>query len=137
MDLLDAARDALGGGTLSLWMLVLGAIAIWLAVKAVVGTVKLALFVAAGVMLLGVAPWSGGEPASGAAAQCAADAVAEANSGVQAVLTKRVTVDEVSPDAVCAGETGLAQGTATVRVRTWADVPFRTWTVSPDGATPR
>lgn len=137
MELLDGIRDALGGGTLSLWMIALGLLAAWLAVRAVVSTVKLTLFAGAAVLLLGVVPWSGQPQVVGPVADCAAAAVSDANSGAQAFLTKRVTVSELSADATCAGDAGLATGTATVRVRTYADIPFRTWTVSADGATPR
>lgn len=136
MEILDGLRDALGGGTLSLWMLGGGAVALWLAWKAVVTTVRLALLAGAAFLLLGVVPWSG-SPVEGEVADCAAAAVSEANSGVQAFITKRVTVAELSPEAACAGGEGLVSGTATVRTRTFADIPFRTWTVTADGAMPR
>lgn len=137
MALFEWVRDALGGGTLSFWMLGLGIVALWLALKAVVTTVKLALLAGAAFLLLGVFPWAG-EPVQGEAATCAAEAVADANSGVRAFLTKRITVEELSADAACTpdGQT-LASGSATVRLRTWADVPFQTWTVSRGGVQPR
>ena len=128
MAVLDAVREALGGGTLSFWMIGGALVAIWLAIKAVKATIKLGLVVAAVFLLVGVAPWSG-SPVESAAADCAANAVGEANSGVQAFLTKRITVQELSPDAACDGEDRLATGTATVRLRTYADIPFRTYTV--------
>lgn len=133
MELIDGVRDALGGGTLSIWMLLGGAVALWLAWKAVVTTVRLALVAGAAFLLLGVVPWSG-EPIEGAEADCAAAAVVDANAGVLAALTKRVTVEELSQDATCDRRGRLASGTATVRTRTWADLPLRTWTATPDGA---
>lgn len=133
MDLLDSLRDALGGGTLSFWMLLGGLLGIWLAVKAVKAAIKFAFFVGALFLLVGVAPWSGA-PVAGPTADCAAQAVEEVNEGVPAFLTKRVTVEALSDGAACAGEVGLSSGRAEVTLRTWGDVPFRTYVVTPSGA---
>jgi hypothetical protein len=135
--LFDPVQDALGGGNLSLWLLVGGVVLVWLAVKAVKFVVRLALVGIAVALVVGTAPW-GGQPAPGAAADCAEAAVAAAASGWQSHLTKRVTADEVSPDAACAPDgVGLAGGSAVVRLRSFYDAPFQTWDVTPSGAVAR
>jgi hypothetical protein len=136
-ELIDRARDLLGGGTLTVWLVVGGLVALFLAYKAVKLVVRLVAFAVAAVLLLGTAPWSG-EPVTGATADCAAAVVAEGAGGWQTQLTKRVTVEELSPDASCNDRgVGLARGSATVKLRTFWDVPFQTWEVTPDGAEAR
>ena len=74
----------------------------------------------------------------GAPADCAAAEVTATASGWQATLTKRVTTEEVSPDAACQEDgVGLRAGSAVVRSRSFYDLPFQTWDVTPEGAEPR
>lgn len=135
--LLDRASDALGGGTLTIWIVLAGLVALYLAYKAVKLVVKLVALSVAGVLFLGTAPWAG-EPVTGATADCAAAVVERGATGWQTNLTKRITVEELDPAASCdSSGVGLAQGSALVRLRTWWDVPFQTWDVTPDGATAR
>lgn len=130
--LLDPLRDLLGGGTLSLWVVIAGLLAVWIAVKAVGTLLRLAAFGIAIALFLSAAPWAGEDVETDAAA-CAASLVEQEASGWQTALTKRITVAEVSPDAACAGdEVGLARGTAVVKLRTFYDLPYQTWDV--DGA---
>lgn len=130
---LEPIQDALGGGTLSLWLLVGGAVVLWLAVRAVKMVVRLALGGIAVALVMGTVPW-GGTAVEGAAADCAAAAVTEATTGWEATLTKRVTTEEVSDDAACRDDgVGLAAGSAVVRSRSFYDLPFQTWDVTPDG----
>lgn len=135
--LLDPVRDALGGGQLSLWMIVAGVVAVWLAVRAVKFAVRLAMVALAAALFMGTVPWAGGA-AQGAPADCAATAVAETAGGWPSNLTKRVTTEEVSGDATCQDDgSGLASGTAVVRLRSFYDIPFQTWDVDAEGARPR
>ena len=65
-------------------------------------------------------------------------AVVAAAQGWQSHLTKRVTTEELSPDATCRPDgSGLASGSAVVRLRTVYDLPFQTWDVTPAGAEAR
>ncbi len=135
--LLDPVQDALGGGTLSLWLIIGGVVVVWLAVKAVKMVVRLALGGIAIALLMGTVPWAG-TPVEGAPADCAAAEVTATASGWQATLTKRVTTEEVSDDAACRKNgVGLRAGSAVVRSRSFYDLPFQTWDVTPDGAEPR
>lgn len=134
---LEQIRDALGGGTLSLWLIIAGVVVVWLALKAVKMVVRLALGGIAVALFMGTVPW-GGTPVQGAPAGCAAAEVAEAASGWQTTLTKRVTTEEVSSDARCQDDgTGLVAGSAVVRLRSVYDLPFQTWDVTPEGAESR
>lgn len=133
----DSVRDALGGGNLTLWLILGGIVAIWLAIRAVKFGLKLALGAAGLALWLGTAPWAG-QPVEGPVADCAAAEVATTASGWQTNLTKRITVEEVSADARCDGDgQGLAAGSAVVKLRTFYDVPFQTWDLTPEGATSR
>lgn len=135
--ILDALRDELGGGTLSLWMMIAGVVALWLAIKAVSALLRLVALTVAVVLFLGVAPWAGEDVDSDPAA-CARALVEEQAEGWRTVVAKRVTVDEVSPDAACDEDgIGLSAGSAVVKLRTFFDVPFQTWDVDDQGATVR
>ena len=134
---LDPIRDALGGGQLSLWVIVAGIVVVWLAVRAVRFVVRLAMVALAAALFLGTVPWAG-SAVEGAPADCAATAVAEAAGGWPSNLTKRVTTEQVSDDATCQQDgSGLESGSAVVRLRTFYDVPFQTWDVTPQGSEPR
>lgn len=131
--ILEPIREALGGGQLTMWLILGGIVAGWLALKAVKAVIKLALGVVAATLVLGTAPWAG-SAVPGAPADCAAAAVSAAASGWQTNLTKRVTTEELSTDATCANDgVGLSAGSAVVRLRTFYDLPFQTWDVTPDG----
>lgn len=131
--LLDPLRDGLGGGQLSLWLIVAGVILLWLALKAVKMVVRLALGGVAVALFMGTVPWAG-TAVEGAPADCAAAAVAEATDGWQTNLTKRVTTEQVSTDAACQPDgIGLQAGSAVVRLRSFYDLPFQTWDVTPAG----
>lgn len=137
MEIFDGIQDALGGGNLSMWLIIGGLVALWLAIKAVKMVVKLALVGAGAVLFLGTVPWSGAAIES-SAADCAIAAVAEASTGWETNITKRITVENISGDAACAGGgVGLAEGVAVVRLRTFYDLPFQTWDVTPGVAEPR
>lgn len=132
MEFFDGIRDLLGGGNLSLWLVVGGLIAVWLAIKAVKMVVRLALLAIGAALWLGTVPWAGAA-IEGPAADCAVAAVAEASTGWETNITKRITVENVSADATCdADGVGLATGAAVVRLRSFYDVPFQTWDVTPD-----
>lgn len=135
--LFEPLREFLGGGTLTVWLVVGAAVAMWLALKAARMAVRVVLGGLAMALFVGTGPWAGGS-VQGAAADCAAAAVAAAAGGWQTTLTKRVTTETVSPDATCREDgTGLAAGTAVVRLRSFYDVPLQTWDVTRRGATPR
>lgn len=135
--ILDGVSDLLGGGTMTMWVVLAGLVALFLAYKAVKLVVKLIALATAAVLFAGTAPWAT-EPVSGDVAACAAAVVESGATGWQTTLTKRITVEELAPDATCASSgVGLEQGSALVRLRTWWDVPFQTWDVTPDGATAR
>lgn len=137
LELLDRVREGLGGGNLTIYLVVGGLVAVYLAYRAAKFAVKLVALGTAAVLFLGTAPWAG-EPITGAAAECAAAIVEREAAGWQQHLTKRITVAELSGDAACAdADVGLSAGTATVKLRSFWDVPFQTWEVTPDGATPR
>lgn len=132
--LLPSLPDALGGGTLSLWLLVGGLVVVWLAVKAVKMVFRLVLGGLAVALVMGTVPWAG-TAVPGAPAACAEAEVTAATTGWQSTLTKRVTTEDVSADARCREDgVGLAAGRATVRSRSFYDVPFQTWQVTPEGA---
>lgn len=132
MEFFDGIRDLLGGGNLSLWLVVGGLIAVWLAIKAVKMVVRLALLAIGAALWLGTVPWAGAA-IEGPATDCAVAAVAEASTGWETNITKRITVENVSADATCdADGVGLATGAAVVRLRSFYDVPFQTWDVTPD-----
>ncbi len=134
-DLFDPVRDALGGGNLTLWLVIGGVVVLWLAMKAVKMAMRLVLGSVALAMFLGTAPWAGAA-IEGPAAECAANEVSESASGWQANITKRVTVESISSDAACQADgQGLSAGTAVVKLRTFYDIPFQDWEVTPDGAT--
>lgn len=127
----------LDGGALSLWLVGGGLIAVYLAYRAVRMAVRLVALATAAVLWLGTAPWLG-EPVTGPVADCAAAAVEADSSAWQTHLATRVTVEEVSADAACAPSgTGLAAGSAEARSRTFGDLPFVSWRITPDGATAR
>lgn len=131
--ILDPIRDGLGGGQLSLWLIIAGVVLLWLAVKAVKMVARLALGAVAVALFMGTVPWAG-TAVQGAPADCAAAAVAEAATGWQTNLTKRVTTEEISADATCQPDgVGLEAGSAVVRLRSFYDLPFQTWDVTPDG----
>ncbi|MDX1619528.1 MAG: hypothetical protein R3320_00955 [Nitriliruptorales bacterium] len=137
MEFLDPVRDWLGGGSLTLWTIIAGLVVVWLAFKIVSFGLKVLTLIVAVAMFVSVAPWSG-EDVDNAPARCAAAAVEEAAEGWRTVLTKRITVDQVSEGAECAdGDIGLASGDAVVKLRTFYDLPFQTWDVTADGAAPR
>ena len=137
IELLDRAQEALGGGTLSVWLIAAGLLALFLAYKAVKFAMKLVALATAAVLFLGTAPWAG-EPVTGATAECAGAAVEQAASGWQTNLTKRITVEALSPDAACADSgVGLASGSAEAKLRSFWDVPFQTWDITPDTVEPR
>lgn len=137
VDLTGRVQDALGGGTLSLWLIVGGIVALFLAYKAVKLVAKLVALATAAVLFLGTAPWSG-EPVTGDTAACVEAAVEQAASGWQTHLTKRITVASLSPDASCTPSgTGLQTGTGEAQLRTFWDIPFQTWDVTTAGAEPR
>jgi hypothetical protein len=136
-EMLQPVQEALGGGTLSLWLVVGGLVVLWLAVRAVKMVARLALGGIAVALMMGTVPW-GGTAVEGAPADCAAAEVTAATTGWQATLTKRVTAEDVSPDATCRDDaSGLASGTAVVRSRSFYDLPFETWDVTPSGAEAR
>lgn len=137
MEILDGIRDLLGGGNLSLWLIIAGVVAVWLAVKAVKTVVRLALLVVGAALWLGVVPWAGAA-IEGQASDCAIAAVAEASTGWERNITKRITVENISADATCdADGVGLARGAAVVRLRSFYDLPFQTWDVTPELVEPR
>lgn len=134
----DFITDLTGGGNLTIYLVIGGAIALWLAFKAVKMVMKVAALAVAGALWLGTAPWGGAAldtPPN--VVDCVVAAVADAASGWQTNITKRITVEELSPDATCSGDSGLASGTAVVRLRTFYDLPFETWDVSTAGAVTR
>ncbi len=135
--MLDPIRDGLGGGQLSLWLIIAGVVLLWLAVRAVKMVIRLALGGVAVALFMGTVPWAG-TAVEGAPADCAAAAVAEASGGWQTNLTKRITTEQVSTDAACQQDgVGLETGSAVVRLRSFYDLPFQTWDVTPDGAEAR
>ena len=136
MEIFNDIREAIPGGTISPVLIVIAIIFIVVAIKTVGMLLKLLLFTAGIAVALGVAPWAG-NPVTGEVAACAADAVNDAAGGWQALAAQRVTVEELSLDAVCAPTLeGLVAGSASVKLRTFFDIPIETWTVDGDGARP-
>lgn len=136
MDLLDPLKDLFGGGTLTPILIVGGLVALYVAYKLVKFVSRMIALGVAAVLFLGTAPFASAE-VDGPAAACAMRAVEEALGSWQAVTTKRITVEEVSSDAACTtDEQGLTTGTATVKLRTFYDVPTQTWSVTPGSAQP-
>ena len=137
MEIVRGIQESLGGGNLSLWLIIGGLLAVWLAVKAVKMVVRLGLLAVGAALWMGIAPWAG--PAiEGDASECAIAAVAEASSGWETNITKRITVDNISTDATCDSDgVGLATGVAAVRLRSFYDLPFQTWDVTPEIVEPR
>ena len=134
----DFLTDLTGGGNLTIWLAVGGVVALYLAYRAVKFVMKVVALGVAATLFLGTAPWTGAaidQPAD--VVDCVVREVEDAASGWQVNLTKRLTVEELSSDARCAGDTGLSSGSAVVRLRTFYDVPFETWDVTPDGAVTR
>jgi hypothetical protein len=137
MEIFDGIGDLLGGGNLSLWLIIGGVIAVWLAIKAVKTIVRLALLAVGAALWLGVAPWAGAA-IEGPASECAIAAVAEAATGWESNITKRITVENISADAACDEDgVGLSVGGAVVRLRSSYDLPFQTWDVTPAVVEPR
>ncbi len=134
MDLLAPLQDLFGGGTLTPILIIGGLIALYVAYKLVKLVARLAALAVAGVLFVGTAPLASAD-VEGSAAECAMRAVEDALGSWQAMSTKRVTVEELSADAACDAEgDGLGAGTATVKLRTFYDIPTQTWSVSPAGA---
>lgn len=135
--LLDPIKDLLGGGTLSLWLIGGGLVLIWIATKIVKFAVKMTVFAVGGAMLLSAAPWSS-EGIETPAADCARQAVEASMTFFEDLGAKRITIKDTSTDAACnADGTGLRAGSATARLRTFYDIPFQEYAVTPEGATPR
>lgn len=135
--LLDPVKDALGGGTLTVWLIGGGVVLLWLATKMVKFAVKMTVFAIGGALLLSAAPWAS-EGIDTPAGDCARQAVEAAMNTVEDLVAKRVTVDDASADAACnADGDGLRAGTAKARLRTVYDIPFQEFTVDAEGATPR
>lgn len=135
-ELIGPVRELFGGGTLTPWLVLGGVVLFWLALKAVRTVVKIALLALGGTLLGGVAPWSGAALDTPAAV-CATAAVADELRGWPSFLAKRITAEELSPDARCDDDgRGLAAGTGGVKVRSFFDVPYQTWAVDPDGPRP-
>lgn len=134
----DFITDLTGGGNLTIYLVIGGLIAMWVAFKAVKLVMKVVALSVAGALWLGTAPWNGAAiDTPPQVVDCVTAAVADAASGWQANVTKRITIEELSADAACAGDNGLASGSAVVRLRTFYDIPFETWDVSPAGAVTR
>lgn len=133
-EVISRVTDAFGGGLLSPLLILAGLVALLVAWKAAKIALRMAALVVTAVLLLGTVPWAG-QDITGPAAQCASAAVELEMAGWQETVTKRITVEQISPDATCtpAGQ-GLARGTAAVRLRTVFDLPFMTWEVDPSGA---
>lgn len=137
MDALAGLEQLLGGGNLTVWIVVAGVVLLWLAFKAVSMVLRLAAVAVAGTLFVSTAPWAGSAVDAPAAA-CASEAVRTAATGWQRYVTKRVTVDEVSDDASCTDDgRALGAGSAVVTLRTFFDLPFQTWDVDRDGAIAR
>lgn len=136
MDLLDPVKDFFGGGTLTPILIGGGLLALYLAYKVVTFTVKLVALAGAAILFAGTVPWASADLDTDAA-HCAQRAVQDALDGWEAIATKRVTVEEVTGDATCApGGDALEAGAATVKLRTFYDLPIRTWRVDPGGTGP-
>lgn len=134
MEFLDPLTEWFGGGAMTPIMLVGGAIALYVAFRVARFVMRLAALAVAAVLFVGTAPLTSGE-VTGPVATCAMRAVEEPLGWWQTLATKRITVEELSDDARCSGdEQGLAAGEATVKLRTFYDVPIQTWAVSADGA---
>lgn len=135
---MDAIRDALGGGTLPVWAILAGLIITWIALKTLTSMVRLAVLGAAAALILGgTVPWAG-DALGTDVADCVQAAVREAAEGWRTAITKRITVEQLSGDARCAdGGVGLAAGSGVARLRTFYDVPFQTYDVTPAGADAR
>lgn len=133
-DVITRVSDFFGGGLLGPVMIVAGLVALLVAWKAAKLVLRMLALAATAVLLLGTVPWAG-QDVAGPVAACAVSAVQNELSGWQETLTKRITVEELSPDATCtAPEDGLAGGSATVRLRTVFDLPFQSWEVDASGA---
>lgn len=134
----DVLTNLTGGGNLTIYLAIGGLIALLIAWKAVKMAMRVGALAVAGALFLGAAPWSGAAiDTPEAVVDCVVAEVEEAASGWQVHLTKRLTVEELSPDAACSGDQGLSHGSAVVRLRSFYDVPFETWDVSPVGAVTR
>lgn len=135
--LLDPIKGALGGGTMSLWLIAGGFVVLWLATKMVKMAMRVVVLGIGAAMLLSTAPWTS-DGIDSLTGDCALAAVQDAMTPVESVVTKRITIDEVSADAACNVEgDGLRAGTARARLRTLYDIPFQEYGVSPAGAVAR
>lgn len=133
-ELLTRVSEMFGGGLLGPLMIIAGLLGLLLAWKAAKFVVRMAALAATAILLLGAVPWAG-QDVAGPAATCATEAVQVELDAIRETITKRITVEEISPDATCTPTTqGLATGTATVRLRTVFDLPYATWEVDASGA---
>lgn len=134
----DLLTEITGGGNLTIYLVIGGVVFLWIAYKAVKFVMRLVALATGAGLLLATAPWTGAAiDTPPEVVTCVVRAVEDAASGWQTNLTKRVTVEELSADAACAGDSGLSSGSAVARLRTFYDVPFETWDVGPSGATTR
>lgn len=117
-------ENLLGGGTLTIWTIVAALVVLYVAWKAAKFAVRIFAAIVAIALLLSTAPWSTEGIQSGEA-PCIAEVVNAQLTTWENIATKRITVDEMNPTTDCLVG-GRIDGSATVRLRTFFDIPFQT-----------
>lgn len=132
LDVLREIQDFLGGGTLTVWIVVLALIFTYIAFKAAKFAMRIFAIVIALALLISIAPWST-EGESGQRADCLVDYVTARLTAWEAIAAKRLTVEDADPTASCQLPQGISNGEASVKLRTFYDIPFQTIRVTPEG----
>lgn len=117
-------EQLLGGGTLTIWIVVGSLVMLYVAWKAAKFAVRIFAAIIAIGLLLSIAPWSS-EGLQIAETECISEIVNAQLTTWENIATKRITVDDVSPTIRCTVGLGV-DGSATVRLRTFYDIPFQT-----------
>jgi hypothetical protein len=117
-------EQLLGGGTLTIWIIVGALVMLYVAWKAAKFAIRIFAAIIAIGLLLSTAPWSS-EGLQIAETACISEIVNAQLTTWENIATKRITIDEVSPTINCNVSLGV-DGSATVRLRTFYDIPFQT-----------
>lgn len=131
----DVFRDIqqfLGGGTLTIWTIVLSGVFVAIAFKAAKFAARIFAIIVALALLVSIAPWSS-EGEESDRATCLVQYVTARLTTWEAVAAKRLTVDDIDAPARCLLPGGITGGEASVRLRTFYDIPFQTIRVTEEG----
>jgi membrane protein implicated in regulation of membrane protease activity len=131
-DVFREIQEFLGGGTLTIWIIVGALVFTYVAFKAAKFAVRIFAIIIALALLVSIAPWSD-EGEDSDRATCLVEYVTSRLTTWEAIAAKRLTVEDVDATATCQLPQGISRGEASVKLRTFYDIPFQTIRVTPDG----